>query len=116
MYGDVAPRNILINKDSGRLVFCDMDNIKLDNFEMDLVPPTFYYYSESRGIDDGVQPYMHNIMTLKAFGLDMLCSTNYELKKYFKRTGRKIVDSMKKPDNFNDEYIIEHIKKRVLKK
>ena len=62
-------------------------------------------------IADGAHSYMHNRMTLRSFNLDMLCSSNYELRKIFKRPGRKIVESMRDPIDFKKEYIIDHIKK-----
>ena len=111
VYGDIELRNMLINRDSGRLVFCDMDNVKLDDYDMDLLPTSLIEYSSLRGIDDGVQPYMHNRLTLRALGLDLLCSSKYELKKTFKRPGRKIIESMRNPLDFKGEYAIEHIKK-----
>ena len=110
-YGDIELRNILINRDSGRLVFCDMDNIKLDDYEMDLLPTALIGYSDIRGIDDGVQPYMHNRMTLRALGLDDLLTPKSDIRKTFKRPGRKIIESMKDPKDFKNEYVIEYIKK-----
>ena len=111
IYADIEPRNILFNKESGRIIFCDMDNTQVDDLPIDLLPTSLLDYQLSRGIDNGVHSYMHNRMTLRAFDLDMFCSGNYALRREFKRPGRKIIESMKEPVNFKDEFIIEHIKK-----
>jgi len=111
IYGDMEPRNILFNRGTGEVKFCDMDNVQIDECEMDKFPYSLLEYNEMRGIDNGVHPYMHNRLVLGAFDLDMYCSSNYALRKTFKRKGRIIIESMKEPVNFKDEFIIEHIKK-----
>lgn len=111
IYGDMEPRNILFNRGTGEVKFCDMDNIQIDELEMDIFPYSLIEYNETRGIDDGVHPYMHNKLVLGAFDLDLYCSTNFALKKVFKRPGRKIIESMRNPLDFKGEYAIEYIKK-----
>ena len=84
IYGDMEPRNILFNRGTGEVKFCDMDNIQIDNCKIDVFPYSLIEYNETRGIDDGVHPYMHNRLVLGAFDLDMYCSSKYALKKVFK--------------------------------
>ena len=111
IYGDINYRNILFNRDTGEIKFCDMDNISINGIPMDIVPYTLQPYFHERGLDNGVHPYMHNIMTLKALNMDSYWATKAELRQNFKRPVIKIVSSMINPRDFNKEYIIQHIKK-----
>ena len=111
IYGDMEPRNILFNRGTGEVKFCDMDNVQIDNCKMDVFPYSLIEYNETRGIDDGVHPYMHNRLVLGAFDLDMYCSSKFALKKVFKKTGRKIIESMKTPKEFKEEYVLTYMKK-----
>ena len=111
IYGDMEPRNILFNKETGEIKFCDMDNIQIDDYKMDLIPSGLLEYKTMRGIDKGVHPYMHNKMTLSALGLDIFCSNKWELRKFLKKDGCNIVGSMKDINMFNSEYLLPHIKK-----
>lgn len=111
IYGDVEPRNILFDRNTGRIEFCDMDNIAWDDLPMDLLPNHVVDYNASRPIDQNIHPYMHNIMTLKSFGIDQYWATKKELRQHFKRPARKTIKSMKDPANFNNEYIVQYLKK-----
>ena len=111
IYGDVEPRNILFDRNTGRIEFCDMDNIAWDDLPMDLLPSHVQDYNASRPIDKNLHPYMHNIMTLKSLGLDTYWATRRELRSHFKRPAIKTIKSMKDPANFNNEYIVQYLKK-----
>lgn len=111
IYGDVEPRNILFDRNTGRIEFCDMDNIAWDDLPMDLLPNHVVDYNAARPIDKNLHPYMHNLMTLKSFGIDQYWATPKELRQHFKRPARKTIKSMKDPANFNNEYIIQYLKK-----
>lgn len=112
IYGDVDPRNILFNRYTGEIKFCDMDNTQIDIYPMDKLPFTLTEYEKMRGIDNGVHPYMHNRMTLRALELDLYCSSKSDIRKRFKRPTEKIISSMRDPREFNDEYVITYMKKR----
>ena len=111
IYGDVAPRNILFDRNTGRIEFCDMDNIAWDDLPMDLLPNNVVDYNASRTIDKNLHPYMHNLMTLRSFGIDQYWATPKELRQHFKRPARKTIKSMKDPADFNNEYIVQYLKK-----
>lgn len=111
IYGDVEPRNILFDRNTGRIEFCDMDNIAWDELPMDLLPNHVVDYNAARPIDKNLHPYMHNLMTLRSFGIDQYWATPKELRQHFKRPARKTIKSMKDPANFNNEYIIQYLKK-----
>lgn len=111
IYGDIEPRNILFNRDTGDIRFCDMDNISLNGHPMDLLPSDVLLYDAARPLDKSIHPYMHNLMTLKSLHLDTYWTSRSELRQYFKRPAIKTVESMQDPEFFNNEYIIQHIKK-----
>lgn len=111
IYADVDFRNILFNRDTGEIQFCDMDNVKIDNYPIDKLPFSLIEYDSIRGIDQDVPAFMHNRLVLNTFELDMICSTNYSLKKHLKRPALKIVSSMRNIETFNGEYIVPYVKK-----
>lgn len=111
IYGDIAPRNILFNRDTGEIVFCDMDNIQIGNYAMDIIPNQLLEYSEKRGIDEDVHPFMHNIITMESYQLYLHYCSDYIINKHFHHPARKIIHSMEKPLNFDGEYLIKYKKK-----
>ncbi len=111
-YGDIALRNILFNKHTGEVKFCDMDNVKIGEYPMDIIPTRLRDYHEICGIDDKTDAYMHNLLTLDAFGLRLYYSDRDDISEEFKGKAIPIVESMKEPENFQGEYIIQYIKKK----
>lgn len=111
IYGDIAPRNILFNRDTGDIQFCDIDNVIFNENPMDIIPLSLQAYESSRILDRNVHPYMHNMMTLKSLSLDVYWNSKKELRHFFKRPAIKTIESMQEPKHFNNEYIIQHIKK-----
>lgn len=111
IYGDVEPRNILFDRNTGDIKFCDMDNISINGIPMDTIPFNLQVYEASRQLDSSVHPYMHNIMTLRALGLDSYWASRFDIRRHFKRPAVKTVFSMNKPKEFNNEYIVQYMKK-----
>lgn len=111
IYGDVEPRNILFDRNTGRIEFCDMDNIAWDELPMDLLSYHVLDYNAARPIDKNLHPYMHNLMTLRSLEVDTYWATKSEIKEHFKRPAIKTIKSMKDPANFNNEYIVQYLKK-----
>ena len=101
IYGDVAFRNILFNRQNGEIKFCDIDNISIDDYPMDLIPPRLRDYADIRGIDENTDAYMHNLLVLDSIGIENL-----------KKQAMTIIDTMKEPENFQGEYIIKYVKRR----
>ena len=114
IYGDIAYRNILFNKVTGKFKFCDMDNIQLEDFPIDLIggASDLATYNESCGIDSKTDAYMHNIMTLSTLGIDYPYHYDEELADTFTEPALRIIDSMKNPQEFTGEYAIQYVKKR----
>ena len=101
----------MFNRGTGEVKFCDIDGSQVDELEMDIYPFRLLEYLETRRIDKGVHPYMHNIMTLRAFELDLYCSSKSDVKKVFERHANSIIKSMRDPREFNDEHIVTYMKK-----
>lgn len=65
IYGDLKSDNILINRKSGNITFCDIDNVQIQNNPMDLYPTELTnYYKKCGNFDKRVHSYMHNLLTL----------------------------------------------------
>ena len=110
IYGDVELRNILYNKENGEVFFCDMDNTQVGEYPMDLLPGIINHYDSTRGIDDGVNAFAHNYLTLRMLGLDPYESRR-AIRQQFKRQGYKIIHSMQEPKSFIKDYCITYMKK-----
>ena len=101
IYGDLEPRNILFDRQTGDIRFCDMDKL----------PFNLQFYEAHRPVDSSAHPFMHNIMTLRATGLDLYWANRFDIRKNFKRPAVKIIQSMSKPKEFKEEYIVQYMKK-----
>ena len=112
IYGDVNARNILFNRNTGEIKFCDIDNIQIGNYQIDRIPYNLAYYEELRGIDYDVHSYMHNLMTLEAYQLDLYYSSNIDIFRTFKYPAYKIMDSMRNPNEFDGRYLIRYKRKK----
>lgn len=100
IYGDVAFRNILFNRQTGQVKFCDIDNVCLDDYPMDIIPPRLREYDDVCGIDENTDAYMHNLLTLEAFNINFHGFNSDDIEGEFKRKTVSIVESMKEPETF----------------
>lgn len=115
-YGDVFPRNILVNAKTGEVTFCDIDNMRIGDYQIDVMEPELFEYGETRNYDHTADAYMHNLLTLYSLTnalsnedvLDMIESGT--IPNIFNRRGINAIKSMTNPEIFNGEYIIQHIK------
>lgn len=111
IYGDIELRNILFNRETGEVIFCDMDNTQIGDLPIDLRPFKLgLYYLAKSIIDEGVHPFMHNYLTLRLYDLDPYC-TRFAINKQFHKPASKIAHSMKQPVDFIPDYVIKYIKK-----
>ena len=111
IYGDVELRNILFNRETGEVIFCDMDNTQIGDLPIDVRTSRLgQYYLAKSIIDEGVHPFMHNYLTLRLYDLDPYC-TRFAINKQFHKPASKIAHSMKQPVDFIPDYVIKYIKK-----
>ena len=121
VYGDVKDNNVLVNIKTGEVKFCDMDNIQLGEYPIDLMGIDLKKYYQKRGIiDENADAYMHNLMTLKQ--LKFPCNYTFysgillmfekgEFPSKFKLAARPIFESMINPEQFTGEYAIQYIRR-----
>jgi hypothetical protein len=50
-------------------------------------------------------------MMLNLFGYDAYCMSAWEVKKLFKKPAHEIIATMIMPEDFNEGYLIDHVRK-----
>lgn len=117
VYGDVATRNILFNLRTAKLKFCDMDNAQIGYLPIEAKDYFLdNYIFERKGVDSTVDAYMHNIMIMNQLGVelyDCLLSDDYFLEE-FDEKALPILEGMRDIPNFNGEYAVQYVKKKVM--
>lgn len=118
-YGDVNTGNILVNNKTGQITFCDVDNMRVGEFPIDIKGRNSRIYELLGGDEAYLDAYMHNVMCLYEFGCDefgfLFTPVSELVKKDYSRVlteeSRPILTSMEEPKTFNGEYIIQYAKK-----
>ena len=131
IYGDIHARNILINQANHTVSFCDMDNIIIKDYPMDLLCYFLYWFiREEKGSMDDIMAYMTNILTYIKIDFPYFQFITYEdiitkIRKdandiinllaekchrdiQYKKV-RKITREMISPSNFKGEYIVDYL-------
>ncbi len=118
-YGDVKSNNILIDRVTGEIEFCDMDNIRIGTYPMDLVVEYVQPF-EKCGKIELCDAYIHNLMTLQQLGFPNNYPTFKEVARTlareiyptgFSKEAKEVFESMIIPRKFNGEYVIQYVKK-----
>lgn len=118
-YGDVKSNNILIDRVTGEIEFCDMDNIRIGTYPMDLVAEYVQPF-EKCGKIELCDAYVHNLMTLQQLGFPNNYPTFREVARTlakeiypprFQEEAKIVFESMTIPRKFNGEYVIQYVKK-----
>lgn len=112
IYGDVDFRNILIDIESGAMTFCDVDNVCMGPYPIDFIPNDLTGYEDVRGIDSSTDAYLHNLLTLRALGLDPKFCDHDDIKGEFTESAIRVFETMQDIERFNGEYIIQYIKNK----
>lgn len=121
VYGDMKGNNILLDPQTGQIEFCDMDNIQVGKYPIDVKGPTLTQFLKEYGtIDHIADIYMHNLFTLKRLNFptynptykQIIATLEYGIyPKCFKEDGKRVFESMATPKSFTGEYAIQYIKK-----
>lgn len=121
VYGDIHGNNILLNLASGQIEFCDIDNIQIGDYPMDVKGRTLTNFLKEYGTMDSVADiYMHNLFTLKRLDFPTPNSTYHKIlttleigiyPSLVNDEGRRVLESMITPRSFTKEYVIQYIKK-----
>lgn len=118
-YGDVKSNNILVNRRTHQVKFCDMDNIRLGEHQIDLLNDYVdSFITCSADIDASVDAYMHNLMTLQFLNAPTLdydqILYNLSEGKYqrsYKKEAKPTLETMASSEPFTGEYIIQYVKR-----
>ena len=119
-YGDVRADNILINPITGEITYCDIDNIRLGRFPIDLMSTCLKSYVSSGGkIDETADAYMHNILSIHQLNplnpnysdIALLSKSGIFPTEGFNEEAVPIFESMRNPKTFNGQYAIQYAKK-----
>lgn len=122
VYGDVKADNILINRRTGNLSFCDLDNIQIGNrYPIDTLSDYLEFFSNDEGfVRENADYYMHSLMTLSMLDgehceyyeilqmLDLGRSFNF-LEPSANPTLQKMNDAL---FDYKGDYLIDYVKKR----
>lgn len=119
-YADVTEDNLLINTKTGKITFCDIDNMRVGTYPVDAkgYSPTRYY--EKTGIIDAkADAYMHNLLTIRYLNYPkgvydtkvMRDLRNGIYPSRYKLSAREIFSSMANPETFTGEYVIQYVKR-----
>ncbi len=114
IFGDVARRNILVNKKTGKITFCDVDNVCVAGHTFDVLNEDMEFYVNHCGINDKMDAYMHNILTFETVGLTTE-ECVYEptvIEEFFDTRALPIAKTLDCPERFSGEYAIQYIKRR----
>lgn len=66
LYPDIKDDNLLINRKTGKLNFCDIDNVQIDGLRVDVVQYISNYLRKENSLfDSGIHAFMHNLYTLE---------------------------------------------------
>ena len=120
-YGDIKEDNILFNLKTHQIKLCDIDNVRLGDYPVDLRNFSLNKYYQSRGeIDAGADAYMHNLLTIRnlyyqnpyIYDTDIIRDLRNEIyPTKFKEGAIPIFASMPDLEKFNGEYVIDYIKR-----
>lgn len=120
-YGDIREDNILFNTVTGEILFCDMDNIRLGEYPIDLKLLCLADFVKKYGkVDEKTDAYIHNLLTLQLLNshwvLPPIEWVDEKLRidffsSDFERPAISILESMVDQKNFTGEYIVQYVKK-----
>lgn len=118
-FADVKGSNILVNRKNYQVTFCDIDNMRVGQYPIDLLNDYVDSFIEADcDINGNVDAYMHNLLTiqkLKKTKLDyngIICNIEAgKYKKSYPKDIAAILDTMNSSSDFTGEYIIEYIKR-----
>lgn len=119
IYGDVSEANILLNTKTGQITFCDIDNMQVGQYSIDVKGYALMKYYEKTGvIDEKADAFVHNLLTINKLHFTSASYTEilnalrrgvYPTK--FKRQSREVFASMAEPEIFTGDYVIQYIKR-----
>lgn len=123
IYGDIKDDNILINKKTGEIKFCDMDNIHMQDLPIDVMSQELAdFFEEHQKADVIADHYMHNILTL--YKLSYQKNDNEQIAKMIRQgtitelptdeeKAKCIIKQMKNLSTYRGGYLIDYVYKEI---
>lgn len=120
IYGDVKDDNILINTKTKTAKFCDIDNMKIGEYPIDIMGYGLHEYFDARQvIDPNADAFMHNLLLLEQLKYNNLSHKEIltrlqtrPIMPEFPEAVEQILTTLISPETFQGEYAIEYIKRR----
>lgn len=119
-YGDVTCDNLLVNRRTNKVKFCDIDNTRVGIYPIDVMSYGLTeYYEETGTMDENADTYMHNLMTLERLYFRNMTYNkivrelrNGNIPDVLEGKAKLITNSMQYPTSFTGESLIPYIKQK----
>lgn len=118
IFADLKSDNILINPQTGKIKFCDMDSVQIDGLKTSIHEEYLLPLFKNGMLDERVHVYLHNLMVIDELltntsdsYIDALEEIDLEkVKRIFNRDCQKIIEYIvKRKSNYYDLYLIDGI-------
>lgn len=118
IFADLKSDNILINPQTGKIKFCDMDSVQIDGLKTSIHEEYLLPLFKDGMLDERVHVYLHNLMVIDELltntsdsYIDALEEIDLEkVKRVFDRDCQKIIEYIvKRKSNYYDLYLIDGI-------
>ena len=118
IFADLKSDNILINPQTGKIKFCDMDSVQIDGLKTSIHEEYLLPLFKDGMLDERVHVYLHNLMVIDELltntsdsYIDALEEIDLEkVKRIFNRDCQKIIEYIvKRKSNYYDLYLIDGI-------
>lgn len=118
VYSDIKSDNILVNDKKKTISFCDLDNIQIGNYPIDIKDEIVDNFILNYGkLDEKIHSYMHNLLTLKElFNIDgnyyevLNYLENGNVSNFLNEDGNRITKELVKVDNrYSGKYVIDYL-------
>ena len=125
IFADLKCDNILINQKTGRLRFCDIDSIQIDDLKTSIHEDYFRQFFSDGMVDERIHVYLHNLMLIDELLVDQNSDAEDALetidlervRKFFNLECQKIIETIvKRKSNYHDLFLIDGIKEENIVK
>lgn len=125
IFADLKCDNILINPKTGRLRFCDIDSIQIDDLKTSIHEDYLSQFFRDGMVDERIHVYLHNLMLLDELLVDQSSDAEDALetidlervRKAFNLECQKIIETIvKRKSNYHDLFLIDGIKEENIVK
>ena len=125
IYPDLKSDNILLNQRNGRIKFCDIDSVQIDELKSNIEEEYIIPFLKKGLLDERIHIYLHNLMTI-----DMLLTNTSDsyleaireidldkVKACFNKECQEIIRCIVNQEgNYQDLYLIDGINKESIVK